>query len=130
MSNLKIDSAFFCDDVRRENNGKLIAIGMYGNRIFMGSFPAALRFWAMLNVHFPDAGRHAFKVRLNMAKAMLQEVSIEVDATWSGSDWLPVPFEPYVFEQPGEMSLSFEASDGKWKRFYAIPIENFPSTVS
>jgi hypothetical protein len=128
MKRPTINSAFFCDDVRRENNGKLFAIGLYGNRIFSAGFPANLRFWAMLNITFPNPGPHAFKVRLNAGKKQLQEINIEVDVAWAGADWLPVPFEPALFEGPCEMSLYFEAGDGKWKKSYAIPIENFPTS--
>jgi hypothetical protein len=130
MTSPTINSALFCDEVRREQNGKLFIIGMYGNRIFSAKFPATLRFWAALNVHFSAAGPQALKIRLNAGKSVLQEISIEVDVAWPGSDWLPVPFEAAVFEGPSEMSLSYEAKNGKWKKFYSMPIENFPAVTA
>jgi hypothetical protein len=39
---IKINYAVFCDDIRREDNGKLIFIGVYGANILFKSFPASL----------------------------------------------------------------------------------------
>ena len=37
-----IESVFVCDDVRREDNGKLIIIGVYGRDIGFSQFPATI----------------------------------------------------------------------------------------
>lgn len=123
MSKVTIAAAFLCDDVRREDNGKMIAIGIYGNRIFVNAFPAILRLSALTNVSFPSAGRHSFKVRLSVGGEMRQEVTIEAEVRWSGSDWVPLPFEPVQFYKPNEVSLALELDNGKWRKFLTVPIE-------
>jgi Family of unknown function (DUF6941) len=42
MSGLKVQSALVCEDVRREDNGKLILLGVFGNDIRVAQMPANL----------------------------------------------------------------------------------------
>lgn len=42
-ASLKNHSVIFCDDIRREDNGKLIFIGVYPEDIYPHKFPANLR---------------------------------------------------------------------------------------
>lgn len=123
MSKVQISSAILCDEIRREDNGKMIAIGIYGNRIFVGGFPATLRLSALLNVSFPNAGNHKLKVRLSLGGEMKIEMAIEAEVRWEGTDWFPIPFEPVQFDKPTEITLSLELDNGKWKKFFAMPIE-------
>lgn len=39
MSNNRVRNVIFCDDIRTENNGKLIAIGIYSDNMSVPSFP-------------------------------------------------------------------------------------------
>jgi hypothetical protein len=39
---IDIDFAFICDEVRREDNGKLLIIGVYTNDIIVMNFPVNL----------------------------------------------------------------------------------------
>jgi hypothetical protein len=63
MTDLRIDVeyAFFCDDVRREDNGKFIFVGVYTQQLSIATFPQLLnlsfftfmvRIWASGNNHF------------------------------------------------------------------------------
>ena len=123
MSKFKVNNGFLCDDVRRENNGKLIAIGIYGNRIFVGNFPCVLNLMAFVNVSVDTAGEQRFKTRLLVDDETRSEVEIASDTVWAGSDWYPVPVGPIGFEKPSTIHLQWKSEGGKWKSFASVPIE-------
>ena len=53
---MKVDSAFFCDDVRQENNGKLLFIGAYMQDVVISRFPASLNLYVVLCLRVATPG--------------------------------------------------------------------------
>lgn len=123
MSSLRVVSGLLCDDVRREANGKLIAIGIYANRIFVGGFPCVLNLTAFVNVSVDTKGEQRFKIRLSTGKNMLAEAEILVDPQWTGLDWYSIPFGPLGFDKPSTILMQWMPDGGKWKTFAEVPIE-------
>lgn len=121
-------TGLLCDEVRREHNGKLIAIGIYGSRIFVAGFPALLNLSTLLNVVFESSGEQRFKVRVSVNGEMKTEIEIAVESAWGGSDWFPIPCGNIQFDRPSEIKLSADDGNGKWKAFLTIPIEIGPTS--
>lgn len=77
MSTLKIEAAVLCDQVRTENNGKQILIGVYGQNIVFAFLPATLALFLWTRVMPEKAGQIKSELRvvgpheLIMAKANL-----------------------------------------------------------
>lgn len=127
MKKVVISAAMLCEDVRREDNGKALAIGIFGNRIFVSSFPSVLRLASLLNVSFTETGHHTFKIRLSVGTEMVSEMTINAEIVWPGLDWLPLRFEPVLFNERSEITLSLELENGKWKKFFSMPVEIPPT---
>jgi hypothetical protein len=53
MADIEFRTALVCDDVRREDNGKDIIIGVYSDTIVVASFPAPLQlaFWLQFSAN-------------------------------------------------------------------------------
>jgi hypothetical protein len=51
LKSFDIEYTLLCEDVRREDNGKLLLIGMFANSILLPSFPIGLRLRVVVRIH-------------------------------------------------------------------------------
>lgn len=56
--------AIFCDDIRQENTGKFLFIGVYPGDLIPSTIPAAFPMAVFLRVHGMPAGNHKFSAKL------------------------------------------------------------------
>lgn len=71
----------FSDDIRFENNGKSILIGVYGNDLIVPSFPFAQPLWIMTNLVIPveiPFKSCVFRIYKN------SEIIVEIKTKWEG----------------------------------------------
>ena len=127
MASPKVISGFLCDEVRREANGKMFAIGVYGSRIYVHGFPSAIGLTGMINVLFSELGDQQFKVRAMVGGILKSEVTVAVSPNWIGSDWLPIPFGPLSVEGETDIRLDWLMPNGKWRYFASVPVEQDPN---
>src|SRR3954452_10030963 len=64
MADLNVHAVLICDDIRKEDNGKFILIGIYSAEILTETFPANLRiyFWPIMTAG--EAGQYEFDIRI------------------------------------------------------------------
>jgi hypothetical protein len=115
----------FCDDVRQEDNGKLLLIGVYAGVMFVPSFPFAaprLTFRVtyferiqestepvQIRVYFPDDGQDSPTIKLDLSEDFRKAVPPEPVS--DASDWDKPEFfltglfnlgiSPFVMQRPG-----------------------------
>ena len=126
MSRPKAVNGFLCDDIRRENNGKLIAIGIFSKKILVNNFPCGLIVHALVNIVFDAVGDTVFKIRLTVDGQMRSEAEVGARVESVGADWVPIPLGLITFERPSRIALSYLTNNSKWKVFHEIPIEHGP----
>ena len=85
----KLEYSLLCDDVRREDSGKFIVIGLYGDNILVQSFPALLQLSLLVSVRSQSAGDVPF-----LLEAMLADQEVYV-----GEGTLR-------FEEPGSRAMA------------------------
>lgn len=69
MPEFKCHSVILCDDVRIEDSGKHLLIGVYTNGISVASFPANLLLSIWLNVSFDEIGEFGFQLEIKSKTA-------------------------------------------------------------
>jgi hypothetical protein len=87
----KIRSVILCDDIRREDNGKEILIGVYNGVILFPKFPAVLR-QLILRIEYDGVDKPKHRLRLALIDSqnqMIFEAEGEAEAA--------VPSDPSVF---------------------------------
>jgi hypothetical protein len=105
-----------CDEVRREDNGKFLLLGVYADAILFNSFPAAwpgLTFFVKL--HCEEPGVYGMKMRLEKLEggAPLHQAEGAIGAQQRGPIFVPIRTPPSTFEQAGGYNfvIEFENSE-------------------
>ncbi len=57
MTKKRVESVIFCDDIRQENTGKYIAIGVYSESYLVPSFPYSGKLSLLLTLNVADSPR-------------------------------------------------------------------------
>ena len=104
--------ALLCDDVRREDNGKLIIIGMYGGDIALPMLPSSI--FASLVAAFDASEKQSEKINLTVtlnAKPMVAgDISVEIAG--AGLAHIILPSIPLNFDKEGTMVVTLKTTDG------------------
>jgi hypothetical protein len=121
---LEVGDGLVCDDVRREETGKLILIGVYSSAIIVGQLPAALLLSLVfkLTAQEPMEAGIQFKVMLDDEKIRSGKGRIRIGA--AGSLWLtPSPFVLEKLEREGDLNFDVQVEDGEWKTVCSLPLK-------
>lgn len=107
----KHDYTIICDDFRREDNGKLILLGIYMGTIVVSQFPFALpslTFFSMLDADKP--GHYAMKFFLQHLESgkKLVEGHGGAEVHRPGKTLAPVKFGPVQFNAVGAYNFIME----------------------
>ncbi len=115
---VKILSVVVCDDVREENNGKEILIGVYSGAItvhMIPSLPLPLRCWVNLTIQGPSKVKLYFRARDHDNKEIFQaqlETGTE-DEIGMGS----IPLGPIIYtlrDPEGSLKVDYKEGEGDW----------------
>lgn len=115
---VKVLSAVVCDDVRVENNGKEILIGVYSGAIavhMIPSLPLPLRCWISLEIMGPCKVRLRFRAVDHDNKEIFQ-AELETgtdDEIGMGS----VPLGPIIYtlrDPEGSLRIDYKEGEGDW----------------
>jgi hypothetical protein len=125
VGDFEIVNTIICDDVRREDNGKEILIGIYGSAMLVSKFPAAVSPVLWMQVRPMKSGELRFSIRLkNEADAVFHEISggVNVDAP---GEMGAVSTPPAPIQVNAEMQLVFEMKQegGEWTKVREIPVK-------
>lgn len=117
MISANINYCVLCDEVRREDNGKLIVIGAYGGNVTVPRFPARMRFSLMMSSTAKEVGKSEFDFRARYDDQILVTAQATLDTTAIGMGINGLgPFATMLFEREG--TLTFEAraaGSDEWK---------------
>lgn len=117
MAKVRFEGVIVCDDVRREDNGKEILIGVYSGDITLPRLPANIRifFWAMLYVE--EGGEQTFNIRvLGPGEVQLIQGNFHAllpDTPPEGS--LPIGPLLLQIQTAGQLSLQIKREGGEWE---------------
>src|SRR5258705_6049883 len=111
----KITFAIVCDDSRREDNGKLIFIGVYARDIIPSELPAAMMLSLAVWIDAPAAIPIA---RLGVLVFLDEEKIAEGDAQAglpSGPSITVFPKIPIGLARAGKLVFKIKIDDGEWQ---------------
>lgn len=113
-----------CDDVRREDNGKDIIIGVYGDTIVVANFPAplVLTFWVQFRAtELTEA--HPFSFRLiGDGDLKFAEMSGGMKTVRIGIGSFAVGPIPLQFQVPTKLKFQAKQANGDWQTLREVEV--------
>jgi hypothetical protein len=121
---LEVGDGLVCDDIRREDTGKLLLIGVYSSAIIVGELPTALvlSLAVKLTAQAPVEAAIQFRVMLNGQKIRGGKGRIRIGS--AGPLWLtPNPFLLDKLDGEGDLSFDMQIEDSEWKTVCSLPLK-------
>lgn len=124
MSTPKVYNAVVCEDIRVENTGKNILIGVYANDLNVTIAPAVLRIaiWLQFEGIEPQGAKFEFRSTLAGKKKFDGKVTINAPAV---DDKATVSLGPFLLriEEGGDLRVDVRFEDSKrWKTVIKMPV--------
>lgn len=130
LPSVEIAFAILCEGVRREDNGKLFAYGMFGNNVLLPSFPALLELCLLLRIMPVAPGEHDLHFKVMVSDQEVVKFGGKVKSIDGSPETTATPIFPVQIESPG--TLSFAASDDgeNWATVLSMPVMQNPNVTA
>ena len=123
LASINISQAIACDDIRQENNGKFILIGVYAGIIGLPFFPThlPLGFWMTAKPSRVGGYHIDFRIKtpnetpVSIQGQMLVHIE-EENAIIS----LVLPPTLLTIEKPGDIILEYKENEGSWRSICSL----------
>ena len=124
---IKFHHAILCDDVRKEDSGKLIFIGVYGPSIKVEKLPATLAFRAVIPVSIKEAFEISFEFRVKNGRKKIFAARATARTETPGDSFILVPqFILEHLDHPDVLNFSVRLDEGKWQTIHSISFKTTP----
>lgn len=125
-----IKTALVCDDIRREDNGKQILIGVYNDKILVPQFPAplALSFWIQ---GMPSgAGTAQLSLRLTAGESEFLNNKAPVGFKTNELSSIAVGAVACFFQQASDLVLQAKINnEEQWRTVKVVRVEKNTNVV-
>ncbi len=132
MPDLKFDYAVLCDDVRRENTGKDILIGVYGGNVKVPAFPAVFApvFWISMTAKNVGSYQVDFWIKYpgESDGHKFEGGNVSINEVGSLGVYLPPIAVNFIAESP--IALLGRIDNGEWETIVEKKIELVPAAGS
>lgn len=124
-SGLEIVTAIVCDDIRREENGKDILIGVYGSGLRVQALPTFLNLAVWLEVVPKVTGQHQLKMRMvgQNSSILFETASLPVQINELRPIHAPLAGVPLQIQAIGPIELQVAVNDQDWQTYRTINVE-------
>jgi hypothetical protein len=122
---IKVRYAFFCDDVRREDTGKFIFIGVYTAALVVPKFPASVHLTFFVHGRQSGVGRTPFSFRVVYMPGDLEVLSMSATAVAEQVDSEEGAFDfslgfGFQAQRDGHLSLQLSQDQGPWEELETL----------
>lgn len=125
---MKIENVIICDQVRKEESGKHLLIGVYPENILFSSFPGKIVLTPWVQISDEGNRKIAIEFRVtNSEGEILITAGGELDAT-NHSGLLTLTLPTVMFNISNQTILSFQMRESKkrWKTLKQMPAQLRP----
>jgi hypothetical protein len=118
-----VEAVVLCDAVRREDNGKLLLIGVYSDVIMVPRLPLTIQLTLAIEARVMQAG--AFKFSIDVTDPLGNHIveGLSGEGKYEGEDgrttWFPIALPPVVLsaEGPYVAKVNFVGTPGRHDTF-------------
>ena len=121
---MKIHNLTLCDQVRQENNGKFLLIGVYTNTIVFDVLPQQFNLSIWCLIEHESVGDNSITIRAQMSSQPKPFFEIEADVEVTDmTGWDPIVMGAMVLiGQPGIMTIEFREGRSEWQHLRSIQV--------
>lgn len=128
---LKVRYAIVCDEVRREDNGKILLIGVYGTAIFVKKFPVTLALALMLGVDADEPVNTDIHFRATLGGQVIKTGRGHLEIPDIGlNNLLAIPKMPLPLKEEGTLAFELSVDGEKWDSLIALPVRTIDLPAS
>lgn len=124
---MEIAYAILCEGVRREDNGKLFAYGIYGNSILLPSFPAQLELCLLVRIFPKGPGEFPLNFRIRLGGDELGGFNGRVKSEDGTPETTTTPLVQIPVPGPGTLEFVASENDTDWTTVFSIPVSQNPN---
>jgi hypothetical protein len=130
MPPFDISSVVLCDDVRQENNGKHILIGVYLHTVLVSDFPTNLALSVWVEINPKEVGEFSGKIRI-----IEDENSVllrgETHVVIKNPEPTTVQFlrMPLEFQRGGDYLFQWKFGDDEWQTVKEFEVRKRPTIM-
>lgn len=126
---MKIHNAIICDQVRKEDNGKHLLLGVYPTDALVSKFPATVSFVLWMQLYVDRNGEFDVEFRIQEDKKIVSSTKAAISVK-DHSLPVTVALPPVVLKIDGECTLSFQIREKnkRWKTAKELPVKKHPSS--
>jgi len=111
-----------CDDIRKEDNGKFIAIGIYAGDIRISVLPFSLALVGLISFDIPAPIETNIEIIILLNEKQMAHATGEVSFKEAGIAMLSVPKMLVRFEEYGDLHYRIKIGDGDWTDIFNGPV--------
>ncbi|MFN3462818.1 MAG: hypothetical protein ACK4X1_01960 [Terricaulis sp.] len=126
----KIDYAIVCDQVRREDNGKLLFIGVYGTSLLLNTFPGTVALSLIMKVRPTKLGDSNLQFRAMLEGDELASGEITFHLSSHEPAFAGLPPLPLQIGKPGQLKWEARSGTTRFALLGEIPVTLNPSPIS
>lgn len=127
MKPISVSHVIACDDIRTEDNGKRILIGMYDASILVSEYPTILSLALHVKLETPP-GSHDVAFKVTYEGQELTTISGTSENLAEHRDFVPVAFRvpPFEVRHPGQLYLHMSVNGGAFRRHRIVNVRAAP----
>ena len=128
MSELKILSSVVCEDIRQENNGKQILIGVY-NSVLVQQFPVvlSLAFWIQ---YLPtQTGKFKSGLRVVSGDTTFLDINADIEIPAIELSSFNIVGIPFALQTETTLKVELKQPSGQWEFVREFSVRRRPSAV-
>lgn len=119
---IELRFGFVCEFARREDNGKLFLIGVFGHNLAMARIPALLHLTAVVSTYARESNvTDTMEVQATLNGNELFKGSGTIAVNEPGPDLLVVSM-PLQISEEGEFVMRARIGKGHYKTLYTLPV--------
>ena len=125
---MRIHNVIICDQVRKEDNGKHLLLGVYPADVLVSDFPTTIALVLWMQLYVDTTGEFDFEFRIQKDKKRISRTK----GTLNVEDHLypaTITLPPALIEIDGECTLSFQIREKnkRWKTVKELPVKKRPN---
>lgn len=121
VADYTVVSAVLCDEVRIENNGKYLLIGVYSGGIVLDRLPLTFGVSAYIEAALP-AGTTKIEISCTLGEAELAEITVEVEVPEAGIHGVATPRFGANVASPQNLCIAVGFNGGEKREVQRRPI--------